>query len=106
MGRARQLPRGRGPNQAFDRSLTRRYTLSMKTAISLPDELFSRAEMLADHLKVSRSQLYAQALREYVDRRSQAVLREAYDAVFATEPSELDAGFMAAQMEILEDEGW
>jgi len=78
----------------------------MKTAISLPDELFVRAESLAGYLKVSRSQLYAEALREYVDRRSQEALRDAYNAVFATESSELDPGFLAAQMEILEDEGW
>jgi len=78
----------------------------MKTAISLPDELFARAETLAGHLKVSRSHLYAQALREYVERRSQDALRDAYDAVFATEPSELDEGFARTQLEIIEDEGW
>ncbi len=78
----------------------------MKTAISLPDELFARAETLAGILQVSRSQLYAQALREYVDRRSQDAIRQALDEVYATESSELDPGFMAAQMEILEDEGW
>lgn len=74
----------------------------MKTAISLPTELFARAESLAGYLKLSRSQLYAQALQEYVDRHSQSALREAYDAVFATETSALDEGFMAAQMEVLE----
>ena len=37
----------------------------MKTAISLPDELFAAAEKLAERLGVSRSQLYATALAEH-----------------------------------------
>jgi len=38
----------------------------MKTAISIPDPLFDAAEDVADRLGVSRSQLYAKALAEYV----------------------------------------
>jgi hypothetical protein len=33
------------------------YTIGMKTAISLPDEVFESAERLAGRLKVSRSEL-------------------------------------------------
>lgn len=38
----------------------------MKTAISLPDDLFLVADALATRLGVSRSELYATALAEYV----------------------------------------
>jgi len=41
----------------------------MKTAVSLPDELFRRAEDLARRLGKSRSQVYREALAEYVSRR-------------------------------------
>lgn len=34
--------------------------------MSLPDDLFAQAEQLAKRLKVSRSELYSHALREYV----------------------------------------
>lgn len=40
----------------------------MKTAVSLPDELFEEAERLARRLGKSRSRLYRDALAEYVTR--------------------------------------
>jgi metal-responsive CopG/Arc/MetJ family transcriptional regulator len=42
----------------------------MRTAISIPDELFERAERLALRARKSRSQLYSEALREYVARHA------------------------------------
>jgi predicted transcriptional regulator len=38
----------------------------MKTAVSIPDELFARAEELAARLGKSRSQVYREALAEYL----------------------------------------
>ena len=40
----------------------------MKTAISIPDDIFENAERLARRLQTSRSQLYARALAEFVAR--------------------------------------
>ena len=45
------------------------YTQRVKTAISLPEDLFRLAEAAARKLKMSRSQLYATALEEYLERR-------------------------------------
>ena len=53
----------------------------MKTAVSLPDPVFRDAERLAKHLKKSRSQLYSEALIEYVARRAPDGVTEAYDRV-------------------------
>lgn len=39
----------------------------MKVAVSLPDELFERAERAAEQLGLNRSQLYAHALAELLD---------------------------------------
>jgi metal-responsive CopG/Arc/MetJ family transcriptional regulator len=39
----------------------------MKTAISLPDDLFSQAEKYAREQGLSRSELYATALRAYLE---------------------------------------
>ena len=44
------------------------YTFGMKTAVSIPDDVFEEAERLADRLQTSRSQLYARALAEFVAR--------------------------------------
>ncbi|WP_420442386.1 CopG family transcriptional regulator [Candidatus Palauibacter sp.] len=38
----------------------------MKTAISLPDELLAPADSLAKQMRVSRSELYATAVAEFV----------------------------------------
>ena len=40
----------------------------MKTAISIPDDVFQGAERLARRTKKSRSQLFSDAVREYISR--------------------------------------
>src|SRR6266511_1777128 len=46
------------------------YTTGMKTAISIPDDVFEEAERLATELQTSRSQLYSRALQEFVARHA------------------------------------
>jgi len=41
----------------------------MKTAVSIPDELFRRADELGRRLGKSRSQIYREALADYVALR-------------------------------------
>ncbi len=53
----------------------------MKTAISVPDDVFADAERLARALKKSRSQLYSHALREYVARHAADQVTEALNRV-------------------------
>ena len=57
------------------------YTTSMKTAISIPDDVFADAEKLARALKKSRSQLYSRALKEYVARHAADRVTEALNRV-------------------------
>ena len=40
----------------------------MKTAVSIPDDVFEDAERLASRLHTSRSKLYARAIAEFVAR--------------------------------------
>ena len=51
----------------------------MKTAISIPDDVFADAEQLAHELKKSRSRLYGDAVREYVARHSAESITESLD---------------------------
>ena len=53
----------------------------MKTAISLPDELFRAAEQQARRTQKSRSQLYADALAEYLARHSPDEVTDAMNRV-------------------------
>jgi Arc/MetJ family transcription regulator len=55
----------------------------MKTAISIPDDLFADAERLAAELKTSRSGLYSDAVREYLGRHAGKRVTETLDALCA-----------------------
>ncbi|MBA3250580.1 MAG: hypothetical protein H0T66_09825 [Geodermatophilaceae bacterium] len=62
----------------------------MKVAVSLPDELFARADAAAEQLALSRSQLYARALEAYLDGREDDPVTAALDALAQDTPA-LDA---------------
>jgi predicted transcriptional regulator len=82
----------------------------MKTAVSIPDDLFAEAERLAYRLNRPRSQLYADALREYVARHDPDAITEALNHVIDTVASGpdwgLDPAFAAAGHRLLEREEW
>ena len=72
----------------------------MKTAVSLPDDVFAEAEALAETQRVTRSGLYTAALREYLARHQPPAVTEALDAVYATEPSRLDPALAVAALRL------
>jgi metal-responsive CopG/Arc/MetJ family transcriptional regulator len=78
----------------------------MKVAISLPDPVFRSAETLAKRLKKSRSELYAEAIAEYVGARGAKAVTAKLNAVYANESSELDPSLRYAQLESLSREAW
>jgi predicted transcriptional regulator len=59
------------------------YTRGMKIAVSVPDDVFERAERLARRAGRSRSEVYSSALREYVARHAPDEVTETLDAVVA-----------------------
>jgi metal-responsive CopG/Arc/MetJ family transcriptional regulator len=66
----------------------------MKTAVSLPDDLFHAVERLVRLSRRHRSEVYADALREYVARHSQDELTESLNrALEEIGDSSEDAGF-------------
>lgn len=78
----------------------------MKTAISIPDSLFSSADALAKKLGMSRSRLYATALAEYVAKQRNARVTERLDAVYATEDSRLPEDLRRAQRRVMLRQEW
>lgn len=78
----------------------------MKVAVSLPDPVFAAAERLAGQLKVPRSQLYAQALSNYLGTRGAAAITEQLNAIYAEEDSIVDAMLGEAQARAIRDEAW
>lgn len=57
----------------------------MKVAISLPDALFEQAEQLAAQRGTSRSQLYAEALAEFLARNGPDAITAAIDRLVEAE---------------------
>jgi predicted transcriptional regulator len=83
-----------------------RYTMGMKTAVSIPDELFRRADSFAERTGVSRSRVYQEALAEYLARRDPDRITAALNAVIEDVGPELDEWFQAASREALERIEW
>ncbi|MEH1948282.1 MAG: ChpI protein [Nostoc sp.] len=78
----------------------------MKTAISIPDPLFEAAEEFAKRMGLSRSQLYAVALQEYLQSHKQDQITQQLDAVYADEDSSLDPLFVKLQAHTISEENW
>ena len=78
----------------------------MKTAISLPDDLFASADALAGRLGVSRSALYAAALAEYLAKHRTARVTERLNAVYATESSRVHPSIDKAQRRRVKSAEW
>lgn len=77
----------------------------MKTAISIPDDIFVKAEELARRLSTSRSELYSRAVREYLARHSVDQVTEQLDLL--VEEGHIDSGFAAASArQTLESSEW
>ena len=78
----------------------------MKTAVSIPDKLFRRAEQLAQRLGKSRSQIYREALAEYVDRREPGAVTVALDEVVEELGPVVDEWVAEAGRSTLEQSEW
>jgi metal-responsive CopG/Arc/MetJ family transcriptional regulator len=78
----------------------------MKTAVSIPDEVFEDAERLARRTKKSRSQLFSDALKEYVARHAPDDITEAMNRVCDELGSSKDEFVSAAAARILERVEW
>ena len=70
-----------GRRVILERNFNQGYTNSMKTAISLPDGIFKEADRFARRMRKSRSQLYAEAITEYLARHAPNAVTEAMNNV-------------------------
>lgn len=78
----------------------------MKTAISLPDAIFRAAERQARRSQKSRSQLYADALAEYLSRHAPDEVTAAMNRVVDQLDQPRDPFIFAAAHSVLERSEW
>ena len=80
----------------------------MKTAVSVPNDVFDRVERLAKAAGRSRSEVYSAALREYVARHAPDEVTDAVNRVVEDlgDEATVDAFGQAAARRILESAEW
>ena len=78
----------------------------MKTAIPIPDDVFAGAERLAKRTKKSRSQLFSDAVREYLARHTAEEVTEAMNRVCAELGPTADKFTSLAARRVLEKSEW
>ena len=78
----------------------------MKIAISVPDKLFRAAERLSTRLKISRSELYAKALADFIGTLDEKEVTETLNRVYEREESSLDPVLKRLQAASLLREDW
>ena len=86
------------PSSASTSGVIPSYTHAVKTAVSIPDDVFAAADRLARRRKMTRSGLYADALRRLLaesDLDGDVTAR--LDAVYADAGGDLDPALVAAQ---------
>jgi len=82
------------------------YTLRMKTAISIPDPVFQRAEAAAKQMSLSRSELYTKAVQTFLDVHHCVNVTQRLNEVYAEQSSELDPALVELQRRSFTDESW
>ncbi|MBI9102196.1 MAG: ChpI protein [Spirochaetales bacterium] len=55
----------------------------MKTAISIPDNLFTDAEITAKQLGLARSQLYVRAIKEFIEHHNKDKITEKLNILYS-----------------------
>jgi metal-responsive CopG/Arc/MetJ family transcriptional regulator len=78
----------------------------MKTAISIPDAIYEHAEQLARRLGKSRSQLYSEAVAEYVARHDSDTMTEDMNRVCDAVDTRPDPAWSAVAHHLLERSEW
>ena len=59
----------------------------MKTAISIPNDVFEAAEKTAKRLGVSRSELYSNAVKDYIESHVSENITSTLNALYSREKS-------------------
>jgi hypothetical protein len=96
----------RTDRDGLESHLFRGYTPGMKTAVSIPDQVFEQAERLARRTRKSRSSVFSSALREYVARHSPDEVTEAMDRVCEQLGAQSDPFVARAGRRTLEQTEW
>ncbi len=83
--------------------------MTVKTAISLDEALFQKAEALAQELQISRSYLFTLAVQKFIELYESQHLLETLNAAYADDPDPQEAAYlqkMRPQHRRLVEDSW
>lgn len=78
----------------------------MKTAVSMPDELFRQAEAAARRLRLSRSELYATAIAQFIESQRTDAVTDRLNEIYRQQSANVDEALHRAQLKIIEKNSW
>ncbi|HVF12231.1 MAG TPA: ribbon-helix-helix protein, CopG family [Actinomycetota bacterium] len=80
----------------------------MKTAISLPDDLFGAAERTAQRLGLTRSELFRRALVAFLQRNDDRLVTDALNKIYVkdSQGSKLDPAIQEIQALSIPADDW
>lgn len=79
---------------------------NLKTAISIPENIFLQADETAKVLGLNRSRLYTAAIAEFLAKHREDSIKAKLNEIYADENSRVDPIFNNAQMIGLAKEDW
>ncbi|CAN5123373.1 ribbon-helix-helix domain-containing protein [soil metagenome] len=80
--------------------------MAMKVAISVPDPIFDAAERLAKQRRIPRSQLFSEALQDYLSRHGSEAVTSKLNEVYASEDAAVERPLAEAQYASINHEAW
>ncbi|UCD77386.1 MAG: ribbon-helix-helix protein, CopG family [Desulfobacterales bacterium] len=78
----------------------------MKTAISIPDDIYQAADHLAKRLGMSRSEFYSKAVSNYIASHLNDAVTEALNQIYEKETPDIDPVLNLMQLKSLPKEQW
>ncbi len=67
---------------------------TVKTAISIPEDLFAGLEMASKEMKLSRSQVFALAVKDFLRERESCRMLEQLNRVYSEPPDEEEREYL------------
>ena len=90
----------------LDSGYNHSYTMGVKTAISIPNEVYEAAEKLAKRLGMSRSELYSTAVARFVEQHHSANVTARVNQVCDQIDTSADPALRRMQSESLPEDTW
>lgn len=67
---------------------------TIKTAISIDEDLYSKVKDLSLHLNISKSQIFSQAVSYIIEKKDNLELLKKLNEVYSTQLDEMDSGYL------------